>query len=206
MAGFNKNALMFSQDHLPGQIQAVYDTLPYVVRIDLSHASSGDPNAEDLFADYILGIDGHAYDKAGNHYSLSFKSRFVPEDDRVQDLRLEAIKLTDSASRKNNKSGFIFGGERYAFTGYADINVQWLDGKNYVFLGTELQALEIFFGQDDNELVTSIENKYSYDREGKKFFSGRYYVFVDKERFCKCISWFCKQRVNYQNKAGETDA
>lgn len=84
MAGFKKEALAYSLEHLPDQIQAIYDTLPYIVRIDPTYASSGDPNSVDLFADYILGIDGHAYDKAGNHYNVSFKSRF--ESEYPQDL------------------------------------------------------------------------------------------------------------------------
>ena len=110
MAGFNQTALEYSQEHLPDQVKAIYDTLPYIVKIELTDASSGNPNAVDMFADYIIGIDGHAYDKAGKHYSLSFKSRYASE--YPQDLRLEAIKLTDNASRNNDKSGFIFNGER----------------------------------------------------------------------------------------------
>ena len=64
MAGFNSVALEYSQEHLPGQIQAIYDTLPYIVQVCLTEASTGNPQAVDLYADYINGIDGHAFDMA----------------------------------------------------------------------------------------------------------------------------------------------
>ena len=204
MAGFNPTALQYSQAHLVSQVQAIYDTLPHIVDVTLSKASSGDPNAVDLFSDYILGIDGHAYDMRGHHYTVSFKSRF--ESEYPQDLRLEAIKLTDVASHGNNLTGFIYKGERYAFDGYADINVQWVDGRNYVFLGSEVETLALHFGSAENELVKAVYQKNSKDRNGEEFFSGKYYVFIDKERFCNCITWHCQRRVNYQKPDGETDA
>ncbi len=204
MAGFNPTALKYSQAHLDSQVQAIYDTLPHIVDVTLSKASSGDPNAVDLFSDYILGIDGHAYDMRGHHYTVSFKSRF--ESEYPQDLRLEAIKLTDVASHGNNLTGFIYKGERYAFDGYADINVQWVDGRNYVFLGSEVETLALHFGSAENELVKAVYQKNSKDRNGEEFFSGKYYVFIDKERFCNCITWHCQRRVNYQKPDGETDA
>ncbi len=204
MAGFNPTALKYSQAHLVSQVQAIYDTLPHIVDVTLSKASSGDPNAVDLFSDYILGIDGHAYDMRGHHYTVSFKSRF--ESEYPQDLRLEAIKLTDVASHGNNLTGFIYKGERYAFDGYADINVQWVDGRNYVFLGSEVETLALHFGSAENELVKAVYQKNSKDRNGEEFFSGKYYVFIDKERFCNCITWHCQRRVNYQKPDGETDA
>ena len=203
MAGFNPSALEYSQAHLPGQIQAVYDTLPYIVQIHVTDASSGNPQAVDLYQDYIKNIDGHCYDMIGNHYSVSFKSR-LPSD-WPQDLRLEAIKLTDRASQCNDMTGFKYKGQRYAFDGFCDINVQWVDGRNYIFLGSELQALALHYGSENNDLVTAVEEKYSYDRCGNKFFSGRYYVFLDCKRFCNCISWLCNQRVNYMSEQGETD-
>ncbi len=201
MAGFKQSALEYSQAHLPGQIQAICDTLPYIVQIHVTDASSGNPQAVDLYQDYIKGIDGHAYDMAGNHYSVSFKSR-LPSD-WPQDLRLEAIRLTDAASLNNDNTGLIYKGKRYAFEGYCDINVQYVDGRNYIFLGSELQALALHYGSEENELVTAIEEKYSYDRDGNRFFSGRYYVFLNKERFCKYISWLCEQRAAYQSGAGD---
>lgn len=200
MAGYNQSALEFSLAHLPEQIQAIYDTLPYIVDINVTKASSGDQNAVDLFADYVKGIDGHAYDMNGKSYTVSFKSRLV--SDWPQDLRLEAIRLTDDASRKNDKAGFMYKGVRYAFEGYCDINVQWIHGRNYVFLGSELQGLSLYFGSDNNELVKQIEEKKSKDRNGNEFFSGRYYVFLDKERFCDYINWLCQSRTTYQS---ETD-
>ena len=201
MAGFNQNALEFSKAHLDEQKQAIFDTLPYIVRIDLTNASTGDPQAVDLFADYIKGIDGHAFDVVGNHYSVSFKSRLPSE--MPLDLRLEAIKLTDTASHYNNKTGFIYKGDRYAFDGFADINVQWIDGRNYVFLGSEIQALSLCYRSDENELVRQVKEKKSTDRNGNPFFSGKYYVFLDRERFCKYINWLCQYRMSYQNKVGE---
>ncbi len=203
MAGFNPTALKYSQAHLDSQVQAIYDTLPHIIDVTLSKASSGDPNAVDLFSDYILGIDGHAYDMRGKDYTVSFKSRF--ESEFPQDLRLEAIKLTDVASHSNNRTGFIYQGERYAFDGYADINVQWVDGRNYVFLASEVETLALHFGSAENDLVKAIYKKNSKDRNGKEFFSGKYYVFIDKKRFCDCISWHCERRVNYQKPDGETD-
>ncbi len=204
MAGFNASALEYSKQHLPGQIQAIYDTLPYIVVVYPTYASSGDQKAVDLLADYILGIDGHAYDMRGHDYTVSFKSRF--DSDYPQDLRLEAIKLTDVASHKNDKTGFIYKGERYAFDGYADINVQYIDGRNYVFLGSEVETLALHFGSAENELVKAIFKKKSKDRCGNEFFSGKYYVFIDKDRFCKCITWHCNQRVNYQEPGVGKDA
>ena len=198
MAGFNQTALEYSKQHIPAQVKAIYDTLPYIVRVDLSYASSGDPNAVDLFSDYILGIDGHAYDMRGKDYTVSFKSRF--ESEFPQDLRLEAIKLTDFASHGNNRTGFIYKGERYAFDGYADINVQWVDGRNYVFLASEVETLALHFGSAENDLVKAIYKKNSKDRHGNEFFSGKYYVYIDKNRFCRCISWHCERRVNYQKQ------
>lgn len=197
MAGYNQSALEFSLAHLPEQIQAIYDTLPYIVDINVTKASSGDQNAVDLFADYIKGIDGHAYDMNGKDYSVSFKSRL--ESAWPQDLRLEAIKLTDDASRKNDKAGFMYKGVRYAFESFGDINVQWINGRNYVFLGSELQGLSLYFGSNDNELVKQIEEKKSKDRNGNEFFSGRYYVFLDKERFCDYINWLTGHRTSYQS-------
>ena len=204
MAGFNPTALKYSQAHLDSQVQAIYDTLPHIIDVTLSKASSGDPNAVDLFSDYILGIDGHAYDMRGKDYTVSFKSRF--ESKYPQDLRLEAIKLTDVASHGNNLTGFIYKGERYAFDGYADINVQWVDGRNYVFLASEVETLALHFGSAENELIKDVYQKNSKDRNGEDFFSGKYYVFIDKERFCNCITWHCQRRVNYQKPDGETDA
>ena len=204
MAGFNPTALKYSQAHLDSQVQAIYDTLPHIVDVTLSKASSGDPNAVDLFSDYILGIDGHAYDMRGKDYTVSFKSRF--ESKYPQDLRLEAIKLTDVASHSNNLTGFIYKGERYAFDGYADINVQFIDGRNYVFLASEVETLALHFGSAENELVKAVYQKNSKDRNGEDFFSGKYYVFIDKERFCNCITWHCQRRVNYQKPESETDA
>lgn len=204
MAGFNPTALKYSQAHLDSQVQAIYDTLPHIIDVTLSKASSGDPNAVDLFSDYILGIDGHAYDMRGKDYTVSFKSRF--ESKYPQDLRLEAIKLTDVASHSNNKTGFIYKGERYAFDGYADINVQFVDGRNYVFLGSEVETLALHFGSAENELIKDVYQKNSKDRNGEDFFSGKYYVFIDKERFCNCITWHCQRRVNYQKPESETDA
>lgn len=204
MAGFNPTALKYSQAHLDSQVQAIYDTLPHIVDVTLSKASSGDPNAVDLFSDYILGIDGHAYDMRGKDYTVSFKSRF--ESKYPQDLRLEAIKLTDVASHSNNLTGFIYKGERYAFDGYADINVQFVDGRNYVFLASEVETLALHFGSAENELIKDVYQKNSKDRNGEDFFSGKYYVFIDKERFCNCITWHCQRRVNYQKPDGETDA
>lgn len=200
MAGYNQSALEFSLAHLPEQIQAIYDTLPYIVDINVTKASSGDQNAVDLFADYIKGIDGHAYDMNGKDYSVSLKSRL--ESAWPQDLRLEAIKLTDDASRKNDKAGFMYKGVRYAFESFGDINVQWINGRNYVFLGSELQGLSLYFGSNDNELVKQIEEKKSKDRNGNEFFSGRYYVFLDKERFCDYINWLSSYRTSYQSRAG----
>lgn len=204
MAGFNPTALKYSQAHLDSQVQAIYDTLPHIIDVTLSKASSGDPNAVDLFSDYILGIDGHAYDMRGHHYTVSFKSRF--ESEYPQDLRLEAIKLTDVASHSNNLTGFIYKGERYAFDGYADINVQFVDGRNYVFLASEVETLALHFGSAENELIKDVYQKNSKDRNGEDFFSGKYYVFIDKERFCNCITWHCQRRVNYQKPESETDA
>ena len=204
MAGFNPTALKYSQAHLDSQVQAIYDTLPHIVDVTLSKASSGDPNAVDLFSDYILGIDGHAYDMRGKDYTVSFKSRF--ESEYPQDLRLEAIKLTDVASHGNNLTGFIYKGERYAFDGYADINVQFVDGRNYVFLASEVETLALHFGSAENELIKDVYQKNSKDRNGEDFFSGKYYVFIDKERFCNCITWHCQRRVNYQKPESETDA
>lgn len=204
MAGFNPTALKYSQAHLDSQVQAIYDTLPHIIDVTLSKASSGDPNAVDLFSDYILGIDGHAYDMRGKDYTVSFKSRF--ESKYPQDLRLEAIKLTDVASHSNNLTGFIYKGERYAFDGYADINVQFVDGRNYVFLGSEVETLALHFGSAENELIKDVYQKNSKDRNGEDFFSGKYYVFIDKERFCNCITWHCQRRVNYQKPESETDA
>ena len=204
MAGFNPKALKYSQAHLGSQVQAIYDTLPHIVNVTLSKASSGDPNAVDLLADYILGIDGHAYDMRGKDYTVSFKSRF--ESKYPQDLRLEAIKLTDVASHSNNLTGFIYKGERYAFDGYADINVQFVDGRNYVFLASEVETLALHFGSAENELIKDVYQKNSKDRNGEDFFSGKYYVFIDKERFCNCITWHCQRRVNYQKPESETDA
>ena len=204
MAGFNPKALKYSQAHLGSQVQAIYDTLPHIVNVTLSKASSGDPNAVDLLADYILGIDGHAYDMRGKDYTVSFKSRF--ESKYPQDLRLEAIKLTDVASHGNNLTGFIYKGERYAFDGYADINVQFVDGRNYVFLASEVETLALHFGSAENELIKDVYQKNSKDRNGEDFFSGKYYVFIDKERFCNCITWHCQRRVNYQKPESETDA
>lgn len=204
MAGFNPTALKYSQAHLDSQVQAIYDTLPHIIDVTLSKASSGDPNAVDLFSDYILGIDGHAYDMRGKDYTVSFKSRF--ESKYPQDLRLEAIKLTDVASHSNNKTGFIYKGERYAFDGYADINVQFVDGRNYVFLASEVETLALHFGSAENELIKDVYQKNSKDRNGEDFFSGKYYVFIDKERFCNCITWHCQRRVNYQKPESETDA
>lgn len=204
MAGFNPTALKYSQAHLDSQVQAIYDTLPHIIDVTLSKASSGDPNAVDLFSDYILGIDGHAYDMRGKDYTVSFKSRF--ESKYPQDLRLEAIKLTDVASHSNNLTGFIYKGERYAFDGYADINVQFVDGRNYVFLASEVETLALHFGSAENELIKDVYQKNSKDRNGEDFFSGKYYVFIDKERFCNCITWHCQRRVNYQKPDGETDA
>ena len=204
MAGFNPTALKYSQAHLGSQVQAIYDTLPHIVNVTLSKASSGDPNAVDLLADYILGIDGHAYDMRGKDYTVSFKSRF--ESKYPQDLRLEAIKLTDVASHSNNLTGFIYKGERYAFDGYADINVQFVDGRNYVFLASEVETLALHFGSAENELIKDVYQKNSKDRNGEDFFSGKYYVFIDKERFCNCITWHCQRRVNYQKPESETDA
>ncbi len=204
MAGFNPTALKYSQAHLDSQVQAIYDTLPHIVDVTLSKASSGDPNAVDLFSDYILGIDGHAYDMRGKDYTVSFKSRF--ESKYPQDLRLEAIKLTDVASHSNNLTGFIYKGERYAFDGYADINVQFVDGRNYVFLASEVETLALHFGSAENELIKDVYQKNSKDRNGEDFFSGKYYVFIDKERFCNCITWHCQRRVNYQKPESETDA
>ena len=204
MAGFNPTALKYSQAHLDSQVQAIYDTLPHIVDVTLSKASSGDPNAVDLFSDYILGIDGHAYDMRGKDYTVSFKSRF--ESKFPQDLRLEAIKLTDVASHGNNLTGFIYKGERYAFDGYADINVQFIDGRNYVFLASEVETLALHFGSAENELIKDVYQKNSKDRNGEEFFSGKYYVFIDKERFCNCITWHCQRRVNYQKPESETDA
>ena len=195
MAGFNPTALQYSQEHLGGQIQAIYDTLPYIIDVTLSKASSGDPNAVDLFSDYILGIDGHAFDVRGKSYTVSFKSRF--KSAFQQDLRLEAIKLTDAASSGNDKTGFIYKGERYTFDGYADINVQWIDGRNYVFLATEIETLALLFGNEENILVKSVKEKYSTTNSGKPFFTYRYYVFIDKDRFCGCIAWLAEQRANY---------
>ena len=203
MAGFNPTALKYSQAHLDSQVQAIYDTLPHIVDVTLSKASSGDPNAVDLFSDYILGIDGHAYDMRGKDYTVSFKSRF--ESKYPQDLRLEAIKLTDVASHGNNLTGFIYKGERYAFDGYADINVQFIDGRNYVFLASEVETLALHFGSAENELIKDVYQKNSKDRNGEEFFSGKYYVFIDKERFCNCITWHCQRRVNYQKPDGETN-
>ena len=204
MAGFNPTALKYSQAHLDSQVQAIYDTLPHIIDVTLSKASSGDPNAVDLFSDYILGIDGHAYDMRGKDYTVSFKSRF--ESKYPQDLRLEAIKLTDVASHSNNLTGFIYKGERYAFDGYADINVQFVDGRNYVFLAIEVETLALHFGTAENELIKDVDQKNSKDRNGEDFFSGKYYVFIDKERFCNCITWHCQRRVNYQKPESETDA
>ena len=204
MAGFNPTALKYSQAHLDSQVQAIYDTLPHIVDVTLSKASSGDPNAVDLFSDYILGIDGHAYDMRGKDYTVSFKSRF--ESKYPQDLRLEAIKLTDVASHSNNLTRFIYKGERYAFDGYADINVQFVDGRNYVFLASEVETLALHFGSAENELIKDVYQKNSKDRNGEDFFSGKYYVFIDKERFCNCITWHCQRRVNYQKPESETDA
>jgi hypothetical protein len=204
MAGFNPTALKYSQAHLDSQVQAIYDTLPHIIDVTLSKASSGDPNAVDLFSDYILGIDGHAYDMRGKDYTVSFKSRF--ESKYPQDLRLEAIKLTDVASHSNNLTGFIYKGERYAFDGYADINVQFVDGRNYVFLASEVETLALHFGSAENELIKDVYQKNSKDRNGEDFFSGKYYVFIDKERFCNCITWHCQRRVNYQKPESETDA
>lgn len=204
MAGFNPTALKYSQAHLDSQVQAIYDTLPHIIDVTLSKASSGDPNAVDLFSDYILGIDGHAYDMRGKDYTVSFKSRF--ESEYPQDLRLEAIKLTDVASHSNNLTGFIYKGERYAFDGYADINVQFVDGRNYVFLASEVETLALHFGSAENELIKDVYQKNSKDRNGEDFFSGKYYVFIDKERFCNCITWHCQRRVNYQKPESETDA
>ena len=204
MAGFNPTALKYSQAHLDSQVQAIYDTLPHIIDVTLSKASSGDPNAVDLFSDYILGIDGHAYDMRGKDYTVSFKSRF--ESKYPQDLRLEAIKLTDVASHGNNLTGFIYKGERYAFDGYADINVQFVDGRNYVFLASEVETLALHFGSAENELIKDVYQKNSKDRNGEDFFSGKYYVFIDKERFCNCITWHCQRRVNYQKPESETDA
>ncbi len=203
MAGFNPTALQYSQKHLGGQIQAIYDTLPYIVKVYLSDASTGDPNAVDLYSDYIRGIDGIAVSATGETYTVSFKSRFPSE--YPQDLRLEAIKLTDSASRNNNFAGFMFAGERYAFEG-CDINVQLINGRNYVFLGTELQALALHFGSVDNKLVKSVQPKESADRNGRKFFSGKYYVFIDKDRFGKFIAWLARQRAEYQQPEIDRDA
>ena len=203
MAGFNPTALKYSQAHLDSQVQAIYDTLPHIIDVTLSKASSGDPNAVDLFSDYILGIDGHAYDMRGKDYTVSFKSRF--ESKFPQDLRLEAIKLTDVASHGNNLTGFIYKGERYAFDGYADINVQFIDGRNYVFLASEVETLALHFGSAENELIKDVYQKNSKDRNGEEFFSGKYYVFIDKERFCNCITWHCQRRVNYQKPDGETN-
>ena len=204
MAGFNPTALKYSQAHLDSQVQAIYDTLPHIIDVILSKAASGDPNAVDLFSDYILGIDGHAYDMRGKDYTVSFKSRF--ESKYPQDLRLEAIKLTDVASHSNNLTGFIYKGERYAFDGYADINVQFVDGRNYVFLASVVETLALHFGSAENELIKDVYQKNSKDRNGEDFFSGKYYVFIDKERFCNCITWHCQRRVNYQKPESETDA
>ena len=203
MAGFNPKALKYSQEHLDSQVQAIYDTLPHIVDVTLSKASSGDQYAVDLFADYILGIDGHAYDMRGKDYTVSFKSRF--ESEYPQDLRLEAIKLTDDASHGNNLTGFIYKGERYAFDGYADINVQFVDGRNYVFLGSEVETLALHFGSAENDLVKAIYQKNSQNRGREEFFSGKYYVFIDKDRFCNCIVWHCNRRVNYQKLDGDTN-
>lgn len=204
MAGFNPSALQYSQEHLEEQIQAIYDTLPYIVQVIPTLASSGDPYAVDMYADYILGIDGHAYDMRGCDYTVSFKSRFA--SGYPQDLRLEAIKLTDAASCKNDLTGFIHNKERYAFDGYADINVQLINGRNYVFLASEVETLALFFGSEENELVKSVKKKYSTDCNGEPFFTHRYYVFIDKERFCNCIAWLARQRAEYQQPEIDCDA
>ena len=204
MAGFNPTALKYSQAHLDSQVQAIYDTLPHIVKVYPSDASSGDPKAVDLFADYILGVDGIAVDMASKTYKVSFKSRLL--SDWSQDLRLECIKLTDNASRNNDLTGFMYKGNRYSFESYSDINVQWIRGRNYVFTGSELQALALQYGSAENELVTSIQEKYSYDRNGTKFFSGKYYVFLDKDKFCDFINELCQKRTAYQSGAGEKNA
>lgn len=204
MAGYNPYALQYSLAHLDEQIQAIYDTLPYIVQVIPSLASSGDPEAVDMYADYILGIDGHAFDIRGKSYTVSFKSRFA--SGYPQDLRLEAIKLTDAASCKNDLTGFIYNKERYAFDGYADINVQYIDERNYVFLASEVETLALFFGSEENELVKSVKEKYSTDNNGEPFFAHRYYVFIDKDRFCKCITWLATQRAEYQQPEVECDA
>ena len=196
MAGFDQSKLEFSRRHLEEQIQAIYNTLPYIVQVYVTDASTGNPQAVDLFADYIKGIDGHAFDMTGKEYSVSFKSRLPSE--LPQDLRFEAIKLTDRASQCNDMTGFKYKGQRYAFDGFCDINVQWINGRNYVFLGSELQALALQFRSSDNALVTAVQKKYSKDREGNTFFSGRYYVFVDAVRLCNFIRWFSEQRASYQ--------
>ena len=204
MAGFNPTALQYSQEHLGRQIQAIYDTLPYIIQVIPSLASSGDPEAVDMLADYIYGIDGHAFDIRGKSYTVSFKSRFA--SGYPQDLRLEAIKLTDAASRRNDMTGFIFNGERYTFSGYADINVQYIDERNYVFLASEVETLALFFGSEENELVKSVKEKYSTDNNGESFFAHRYYVFIDKDRFCNCIAWLARQRAEYQQPEIDCDA
>ena len=204
MAGFNPSALQYSLAHLDEQIQAIFDTLPYIIQVVPSLASSGDPYAVDMYADYILGIDGHAFDIRGKSYTVSFKSRF--DSGYPQDLRLEAIKLTDAASRRNDMTGFIFNGERYTFSGYTDINVQYIDGRNYVFLASEVETLALFFGSEENELVKSVKKKYSTDCNGEPFFTHRYYVFIDKERFCNCIAWLARQRAKYQQPEIDCDA
>ena len=197
MAGFNKEALAFANAHLEEQKQAIMDTLPYINHVFTSDASTGDPLAWDLLSDYILGIDGWATDFYGNTHTVSFKCR-RPSEDYTVDLRLEAIKLTDDASRQNDCAGFMFRGERYAFDGFCSINCQTIDGKHYVFLGTEVMALQLYFGSDDNTLIKEIKEKYSKGKEGNEFFSGRYYVFIDAERFRSFIRWLAEHRAFYQ--------
>lgn len=205
MSGFNQSALVFANAHLEEQKQAIMDTMPYINHIYLTDASTGDKQACDLFADYIIGIDGWATDYYANTYTISFKCRMSSADYTV-DLRLEAIKLTDEASRKNNKAGFMFQGERYAFDGFCNINCQTIDGKHYVFLDTELMALQLYFGSDDNNLIKNIKPKMSTDNTGKKFHSGKYYVFVDAARFRNFMKWLADQRAYYCCEQETNDA
>lgn len=164
---YNNEALKLSEENIKEQCDFVLDSYPFIREVYPVN------NVSNMRADYLAGVDAVGVCSDGSTRTIQMKARKAGN----RDLIIPAIRLCGKAALDGD-IGFIFDGEKYAFTPKADVFVEKLNMRNYTFTKEELLAIEAMYPEDLYQAISSIRPKYLYDDKGNAFPSGEYYVFI----------------------------
>ena len=183
---YNNDALTYSEQVLPAQIDFLLGTKPYIDTI----VKSGKENESVPKADYIFGIDATANCNDGTSKSIQFKHR---KDDNG-DFVLIGRKLTGAAVM-NSAIGFTYLGNRYTLIPQADIYIETIQDKHICVTREEINSIEAGLSNysDAREFVT-IQPKYLYADDGSTFANGEYYVFIKLDMLARMLEGIFKHQ------------